>query len=58
MLRAGKKEKEIVEGGNILKELINISELYLGNKDHAEEEFWKKTSPQKYVFSLPPVILW
>lgn len=37
MLRAGKKKKEIIKGENILKELINILELYLGNKDHAEE---------------------
>lgn len=52
MLRAGKKKKEIIKGENILKELINILELYLGNKDHAEK-FWKKTPPQKCVSCLP-----
>ena len=52
MLRAGKKKKEIIKGENILKELINILEPYLGNKDHAEQ-FWKKTPPQKHELSLP-----
>lgn len=52
MLRAGKKKKEIIKRENILKELINILELHLGNKDHAEK-FWKKTPRQKRVLSLP-----
>ena len=52
MLRAGKKKKDIIKGENILKELINILEPYLGNKDHAEQ-FWKKTPPQKHELSLP-----
>ena len=52
MLRSGKKKKAIIKGENILKELISILELYLGNKDHAEK-FWKKTPPQKCVLSLP-----
>lgn len=32
MLRAGKKKKEIIKEENILKELINTLELYLGKK--------------------------
>lgn len=57
ILRSGKMKKEIVKGENILKELINIVEPYLGIKDHEEEEFGEKTPPQKCIFSLPPFSL-
>lgn len=55
MLRAGKKDKEIIKE-DILKELVNILELCLVNKDHVEE-FWKQTPSQKCVLSLSPLSL-